>query len=96
HARTFFQAIMSQVIDLTGGNVGKPQVLAAFQVLIVVTLQLSPANVADQAKQPPQIPAVEQRLRVVGDRHVALVRKPPTVPMHESGLPEIGSQGSKE
>ncbi|MEB1349966.1 hypothetical protein VDP57_22165, partial [Xanthomonas campestris pv. campestris] len=22
---TFFQAIMSQVIDLTGGNVGKPQ-----------------------------------------------------------------------
>ncbi|MEA9594184.1 DUF4879 domain-containing protein, partial [Xanthomonas campestris] len=24
-ARTFFQAIMSQVIDLTGGNVGKPQ-----------------------------------------------------------------------
>ncbi|MEA9482781.1 hypothetical protein VC290_21135, partial [Xanthomonas campestris] len=26
HARTFFQAIMSQVIDLTGGNVGKPQI----------------------------------------------------------------------
>ncbi|MEB1903215.1 hypothetical protein VDR63_22330, partial [Xanthomonas campestris pv. campestris] len=25
HARTFFQAIMSQVIDLTGGDVGKPQ-----------------------------------------------------------------------
>ncbi|MEB1200345.1 hypothetical protein VDQ11_21950, partial [Xanthomonas campestris pv. campestris] len=27
HARTFFQAITSQVIDLPGGNVGKPQVL---------------------------------------------------------------------
>ncbi|WP_323551600.1 hypothetical protein, partial [Xanthomonas campestris] len=25
HARTFFQAITSQVIDLPGGNVGKPQ-----------------------------------------------------------------------
>ncbi|WP_217805493.1 hypothetical protein, partial [Xanthomonas citri] len=64
--------------------------MAAFQVLIVVTLQLSPANVSDQAKQPPQIPAMEQRLRVVGDRHAIPVRKPPTVPIHESGLPEIG------
>ncbi|WP_157768428.1 hypothetical protein [Xanthomonas citri] len=42
--------------------------MAAFQVLIVVTLQLSPANVSDQAKQPPQIPAMEQRLRVVYEK----------------------------
>ncbi|MEB1461728.1 hypothetical protein VDQ66_21235, partial [Xanthomonas campestris pv. campestris] len=30
HARTFFQAITSQVIDLPGGNVGKPQVRIHF------------------------------------------------------------------
>ncbi|MEB1722450.1 transposase, partial [Xanthomonas campestris pv. campestris] len=33
HARTFFQAITSQVIDLPGGNVGKPQVEHPFRVI---------------------------------------------------------------
>ncbi|MEB2081893.1 hypothetical protein VDS16_06635, partial [Xanthomonas campestris pv. campestris] len=36
HARTFFQAITSQVIDLPGGNVGKPQFQVQFHGSLTV------------------------------------------------------------
>ncbi|WP_155247754.1 efflux RND transporter permease subunit, partial [Xanthomonas campestris] len=36
---TFFQAITSQVIDLPGGNVGKPQGLDPFHALVGATVQ---------------------------------------------------------
>ncbi|MEA9577052.1 hypothetical protein QYW47_20375, partial [Xanthomonas campestris] len=69
-ARTFFQAITSQVIDLTGGNVGKPQHPKYFRESDRQQLGKSFAKPIQQSVRDPTVSKIKKSPRGFYDRSI--------------------------